>query len=437
MLLGLVVLLASGCDDNATKPECDLRIIVVKPDGTGDFPTIQAAIDAAEPGDIIELTDGTFTGDGNRDIDFLGKAITVRSRSGNREACIIDCQADSLDPHRGFVFRSGEGVRSVLEGLTVTNGFVTGLMDGGGGILCTDSSSPTIDNCSVSRNNVRRNEDRLTYGGGICCIESSPLITRSVITLNDAQDCYADGGHVIQCGDAAGGIYCYDSSPMIEDNVILETGTGITCAGGLPRIESNTIQGNFQGIMIAGGSPEIRNNSINENERGIALTRSAAFVVNNRLSSNAAWGIYVSSMVSDPYPIIDHNIIDDSITIMGGNPIIISNTILGDVQMAAMLPGSPMKYCISGAPTISRNIVVGSIAGECLDCRDSNPNITCNNVWNDQDGLGDCDVGEGNFSADPLFCDPDNGDYRLQASSPCHPESTACGVIGALPVGCE
>ena len=36
---------------------------VVTPDGTGDFPTIQTAIDAAGDGDIIELTDGTFTGD--------------------------------------------------------------------------------------------------------------------------------------------------------------------------------------------------------------------------------------------------------------------------------------------------------------------------------------------------------------------------------------
>jgi pectin methylesterase-like acyl-CoA thioesterase len=51
---------------------------VVSPDGSGDFPTIQAAIDAAVDGGIIELTDGTFTGDGNRDIDYAGKSITVR-----------------------------------------------------------------------------------------------------------------------------------------------------------------------------------------------------------------------------------------------------------------------------------------------------------------------------------------------------------------------
>jgi len=57
-------------------------IYVVNPQGTGDCPTIQAAVDAVMDGDIIELTDGTFTGDGNRDIDFLGKAIIVCSQLG-------------------------------------------------------------------------------------------------------------------------------------------------------------------------------------------------------------------------------------------------------------------------------------------------------------------------------------------------------------------
>ena len=81
---------------------------LVEPDGTGDFPTIQSAIDAAEDGDTIELTDGTFTGVGNRDLNYLGKAITVRSRSGDPNACIIDCgQAD-----RGFSFISGPMILS-------------------------------------------------------------------------------------------------------------------------------------------------------------------------------------------------------------------------------------------------------------------------------------------------------------------------------------
>jgi hypothetical protein len=101
----------------------------VCPDGTGDFATIQEAIEAADSLDIIELTDGRFTGPGNRNLDFAGKAITLRSRSGNPQTCIIDCQGDAAPPgqaRRGFVFRSGEGPGSVLRGITVTGGISGG-----------------------------------------------------------------------------------------------------------------------------------------------------------------------------------------------------------------------------------------------------------------------------------------------------------------------
>ena len=70
---------------------------LVRPDGNGDFVTIQAAIDSAVAGDIIELSDGVFTGDGNRDLDFLGKGITLRSQSGDPELCVIDCENAEID----------------------------------------------------------------------------------------------------------------------------------------------------------------------------------------------------------------------------------------------------------------------------------------------------------------------------------------------------
>ena len=41
----------------------------------------------------------------------------------------------------------------------------------------------------------------------------------------------------------------------------------------------------------------------------------------------------------------------------------------------------------------------------------------------------------GNLSADPLFCNPDLADFRLQDDSPCAPGGE-CGLIGAWPVGC-
>ena len=83
---------------------------LVHPDGTGDFPTIQDAIAAAASGDVIELGDGVFVGAGNRDVSFQGKALTVRSQSGDPSVCVLDCQGAPVDLHRGFSFESARSL---------------------------------------------------------------------------------------------------------------------------------------------------------------------------------------------------------------------------------------------------------------------------------------------------------------------------------------
>jgi hypothetical protein len=102
-----IVLTASGFSARATTH-------VVRPDGGGDSPDIQAAIDAATDGDIVELTDGTFTGDGNRDIDYKGKALTVRSQSGNPEGCIIDHRLPVSGERQSRLARRRDRQRGVL-----------------------------------------------------------------------------------------------------------------------------------------------------------------------------------------------------------------------------------------------------------------------------------------------------------------------------------
>jgi len=95
------------------------RTIYVDDDGSADFSNIQAAINDAIHGDTVIVADGVYTGTGNRDIDFKGKAITVRSENGP-EHCIIDCNGTGTEPHRGFNFHSNEDVNSVVNGFTIT-----------------------------------------------------------------------------------------------------------------------------------------------------------------------------------------------------------------------------------------------------------------------------------------------------------------------------
>jgi hypothetical protein len=97
-------------------------------DGSADHPfdAIQEGIDAAVDGDTVLVLDGTYTGEGNRNLDFAGRLITVRSENGP-ENCIIDCEQAG----RGFKFRTGETADAVVDGLTITNGNV-GYEAGGG-----------------------------------------------------------------------------------------------------------------------------------------------------------------------------------------------------------------------------------------------------------------------------------------------------------------
>jgi len=138
----------------------------------GDQPTMQTGINASMDGDTVLVADGVYTGDGNRDIGFYGKAIVVKSEYGP-ESCIINCSGSESDPHRGFYF-NWQGGNGILDGFTVTNGWTAN----GGAIYCYHSSL-------IIRNNIIIN-NTAERGGGIHLSWSSPLITGNLIINNTA-----------------------------------------------------------------------------------------------------------------------------------------------------------------------------------------------------------------------------------------------------------
>jgi hypothetical protein len=54
----------------------------------GDSKTIQEGIDAAIDDDTVLVAPGTYSGSGNREIDFKGKAIVLTSENGPEETVI-------------------------------------------------------------------------------------------------------------------------------------------------------------------------------------------------------------------------------------------------------------------------------------------------------------------------------------------------------------
>ena len=176
----LLVLTSASCGDNATVPannnSSSSFTCVIKADGSGDYPTIQAAIDSSSAGDVIGLSNGIYSGSGNRDIDFHGKAVTVKSVSGNPELCIVNCEASSLDKHNGFNFQNNETSSSILDGITIQNGWA----DSGGAIVIANGS-PVINNCILELNVAEHPGNG--YGGAIYCY-GSPTISNCIIKVS-------------------------------------------------------------------------------------------------------------------------------------------------------------------------------------------------------------------------------------------------------------
>lgn len=104
-----------------------------------DYITLEVAISVAASGDTILVADGTHKGVGFRNLDFNGKALTVKSENGPQN-CIIDAFGTVETCYRTFYFHSGEGPDSVIEGLTITGGCEWP----GAGIYCENNSNPTI-----------------------------------------------------------------------------------------------------------------------------------------------------------------------------------------------------------------------------------------------------------------------------------------------------
>jgi hypothetical protein len=169
--------------------------------------------DQPDNGDTVLIADGTYTGEGNRDINFKGKAIAVKSQSG-AEKCILDCQGSREDHHRGFFFHSGETASSVMDGLTLRKGCREGA-----GILC-EASGPTIQNCIMEQG--INGAEHPTYWSILACTKgSSAKILDCVIRDNPEMIGIAaeDGTLTVQNCQITGnwtGIYFKNSQVVIS-----------------------------------------------------------------------------------------------------------------------------------------------------------------------------------------------------------------------------
>jgi hypothetical protein len=402
-----------------------------------DYSTIQDAIDAASGGDQVLIADGIYTGDGNRDIDFKGKAITVKSENGP-EKCIIDSNGTSEDPHRGFYFHSNEDTNSILSGFTVINGYA----NYGGGIYCFYSSA-TINNCIITGNTAK--SDFYSNGGGIYCWgwdDDIFTITDCIITGNSAKSSCAAGGGVCFGGtmDGGGSTFIMTNCTIMDNTVEGERsfGGGLYCGGegtryggkgATLRITNCIISGN----MAPGGggiyckdynAPTIMNCTINNNS-----------------AENTGGGIYCLGN-----PMFDNCIISGNSSesgggmfVLRGEPNVTNCTFTGN---SADEGGGILTK--EGRTEVTDSILWADIPTEIVKHSGRGSNFVLVTYSNVQNGW----EGEGNIDADPSFVETGfwdvnstpqdanddfwvGGDYHLLPGSLCIDVGDPCYIPSA------
>ncbi|MCL4198352.1 MAG: right-handed parallel beta-helix repeat-containing protein [Phycisphaerales bacterium] len=203
----IIALLLSGSDALAQ------RILRVP----SEYPTIQAGIDAAEANDTVLVAPGDYAGPGNVDLDFLGKAITVRGENGL--ARINDSAGGAV----AVRFQSGEPSQAVFEGFIIH-------FEIGAGIVI-EGSSPTIRNCTL---NVGQ-ETPLSMTGSDSVLSDLAIIA------------YRTGPRV------AGG------RPTLERVAV--TGADLAMSGTTATLRDCSVSNNTSGLTYTGGGISIRDSS--------------------------------------------------------------------------------------------------------------------------------------------------------------------------------
>ncbi len=418
-------------------------------------PTIQAGIDAAKDGDTVLVADGIYKGDGNVNIDFSGKRITVKSRNG-AEATLIDCEENP--DTRGFIFQNQESNDSVLDGFTIKNGIHTL----GAGIYC-NGASPTIKNCVVTKNRAGNPANFTGKGGGIYCKNSSALIEECTITHNFVGSKFGGGVHLT--GEWSGELPTRAKPRLINCTISENTGSGIYSEG-----RTTTV---IKGCTIS------KNTS-----RGVVCTGNYSWdsnlIINSRIEQNADGGIEVSQETAID---ITESIIRQNTADSGGG-ISCSRTSTLNVSECIIAENTATKWgggldieSWSGKATITHSTITRNTAGKWgggiffSSTPASNIHLTLTNsiVWGntsegsfDEAALGGnkivirtCDIGGGleglkreahpdeliyedNIDEDPRFVNADSGDYRLKPGSPAAamgPQSSLGGLLSVAAVG--
>ncbi len=366
------------------RPGASGRVWYVKVDGTGDAPTIQAAVDSARAGDTVLVAPGRYLwteqvdpGDQyavDHGMVYLGRDyqdVVIRSEAGPA-ATILDGEGQGR-----LFFVQGYNNGCVIDGFSIVDGRANAFDGYAGGGIVGHLSSPTIRNCVFTGNMAIGHGDTLGQGGALWWGGVSSLTLEGcVFTGNEAEL----GGAVLL-------VNSYETS-VVTDCVF----------------DANHSRSHAGALHIANANVTVRRCVMTDNDAEV--TGGAVYVYGGGEET------------------------DDTVEF-------VECTLAGNGS-----PTGGIHVDSVHAMRLERTIVAFADQGRAVSWNTvGNLTLACCDLWGypvSNLPPGGADIEGGVLRVDPLFCGWEPGDgphgLMLDAASSC--ASVDCGPVGAFPVGC-
>lgn len=343
-VLFLVVLTTLAFAQPSSSPSATTRYIA--PGGNCGGPTpcyanVQAAVDAASPGDLIKVAEGVYTDiharAGVTQVVYITKTVTIQGGYTSTDWLTPDptTHPTTLDAQgQGRVLYITGAITATLDGLRLTGGFASGATDGGG--IYAANAAPTLTGCQVFSNTASGG------GGGLYLYYSSATLISNTIISNTSSDVGGGGlylshspatlisntisANTVGEGGCGSGLYLFHSPATLTANTISangladgaiyvdasaaslvrnivtsNNGEGIYLGSSSATLDNNTITDNTVGLVVFDADPHLRHNTIARNTgynvRMISNTPHTA-ILTNTIIANSTTGIYAETAFS-------------------------------------------------------------------------------------------------------------------------------------------
>ncbi|MCB9423331.1 MAG: right-handed parallel beta-helix repeat-containing protein [Ardenticatenaceae bacterium] len=406
------------------------------------YSSVQAAVDAASDGDVIKVAAGTYTGvsvrEGATQVAYISKSVTVQGGYTPSNWTTPDPEANitTLDAQgQGRVLYVIGGRGTVIDGLHITGGnafgqpgaWIPSVPDGssGGGMYVHGNVDPFGVEFTLTNNHIYSNTAK--QGGGVymsfCC--SNATLRGNTFASNSAEK---DGGGVLlhagaaelagnvfdaNTADRGGGSYMSCNGTQLSRNTYVAN-TAHTAGGGLFLNMMCSDAKLYETVVISNTA---------ERGGGLAITGGDAgsgrdaTLINTVIADNQAsiegGGMYIVSAYS--VQLLHTTLAGNS----GGDG---SGVRIGDFVLEN--PG-PSTVALTNTILASQSVGLSITGGSTVTVK----SVLWHNIATtvSQSPMATVVV-QNQYTGDPVFVAPEDGDYHIKSSSAAINKGTITNV---------